>query len=251
VLPAAGGAVPSRLLSPGRDVGVARAVNHHGFSRGTVLEDAKPLSDAELHAMIADARKEIMNHRLDVFRKRKPTRKSKYTSQYKIAVAKTLLKERELEKANKEAAEAEPAEALKEEEEVFALRMTPDMSKNAYDAFHKRPGMPQQNKKNHNFPSTSSHPEDEEKQFAEFLEERKKDGTYEEPSAEAVAELMDEKASTRTQRFHGQLNVWKRPLPKRTQKNKAATAPSEERKEEGPIFLSRKAKARLQRESEN
>lgn len=79
-----------------RDVQVARQVTNRGYPKAPFKLEIEEFNDEELHAHISKARQAIFNHRLDVFRKRKPSKLQRYKWQYQIAVAKTLLKQREI-----------------------------------------------------------------------------------------------------------------------------------------------------------
>jgi ribosomal protein L29 len=79
-----------------RDVQVARQVTNRGYPKAPFKLEIEEFNDEELHAHISKARQALFNHRLDVFRKRKPSKLQRYKWQYQIAVAKTLLKQREI-----------------------------------------------------------------------------------------------------------------------------------------------------------
>ncbi|CAE8628347.1 unnamed protein product [Polarella glacialis] len=92
-----------------RELHVARQVKHAGFAHAKFRNEVRAMStDEELHALIAESRKKIFEHRMEVFRKRSPSRGSRYEWQYKIALAKTFMKERELANAPEEVPEERP-----------------------------------------------------------------------------------------------------------------------------------------------
>jgi len=86
----------SGALREGRDVSIGRHVSHGGYSHAKFRKEIRQLDDEQLHDMISESRKMMLHHRLEKFRRKKPSAGSKYEWQYKIALAKTFLKEREL-----------------------------------------------------------------------------------------------------------------------------------------------------------
>jgi hypothetical protein len=83
------------MAPPTREVAVARQMKKNkAFEKAPIYRELNAKTDAELHSVIADSRKAILMHRMDVWRKRAPLKKVKYTAQYSIAAAKTLLNAR-------------------------------------------------------------------------------------------------------------------------------------------------------------
>mmetsp|Transcript_30616 Transcript_30616/g.49234 ORF Transcript_30616/g.49234 Transcript_30616/m.49234 type:complete len:293 (+) Transcript_30616:81-959(+) len=96
-------------LRQGRVLSVDRAVSHGGYAHAKFRKEVMQMNDEELHDIIAESRKMMLHFRLEKFRKKRPSAGSKYEWQYKIALAKTFLKERELAAmSNDEAFEPEP-----------------------------------------------------------------------------------------------------------------------------------------------
>lgn len=87
---------------------VARHVKHSGFSHAIYRNELRDKTDEELHDIIELSRKKKMHHRFQVWRKRKPSQAAKYEWDYKIALAKTFLKQREIAKGADEKDEQEP-----------------------------------------------------------------------------------------------------------------------------------------------
>lgn len=82
-------------LKQGRDLSVGRAVSHSGYAQARYQKEIREMNDEELHDVIAFSRQKLLRFRLEKFRKMKPSAGMKYEWQYKIALAKTFLKERE------------------------------------------------------------------------------------------------------------------------------------------------------------
>eukprot|EP00913_Durusdinium_trenchii_P003485 g3227.t1 len=82
-------------LKQGRDLSVGRAVSHSGYAQARYQKEIREMNDEELHDVIAFSRQKLLRFRLEKFRKKKPSAGMKYEWQYKIALAKTFLKERE------------------------------------------------------------------------------------------------------------------------------------------------------------
>ncbi|CAJ1459914.1 unnamed protein product [Effrenium voratum] len=79
-----------------REPSVVRGVSHGGYAHARIREEMRTKSAAELHESIVESRKMMMHHRMEKFRKKRPSAGSKYEWQYRIALAKTFLKQQEL-----------------------------------------------------------------------------------------------------------------------------------------------------------
>merc|ERR1719253_1978832 len=96
------------MAPPTREVAVARQMKKNkAFEKAPIFRELQAKTDDELHSVIADGRKAVLMHRMDVWRKRAPQKKVKYTALYNIAAAKTLLNAR-AGSGSDEAAEEEP-----------------------------------------------------------------------------------------------------------------------------------------------
>lgn len=93
------GAGGARWVHGGREVGVARHVMSKCFSTVNFKQELTTMSNDELHAVITEARKQGFLFRLDKFRKKKPAKERKYEWEYKVAFAKTLLRQREIDES--------------------------------------------------------------------------------------------------------------------------------------------------------
>merc|ERR1711972_468524 len=118
-----------------REVRVARQVSHTGFTKKLWKKGLDEMSDEELHGVIAEGRKAVFNHRLDVWRKKQPGIGGRYKAQHRIAVAKTLLKQREID-ANAEAAKNAKQEDLPPLSEQFDVEEVDD----SYTKWYAKPG---------------------------------------------------------------------------------------------------------------
>lgn len=105
--------VSGSLLQGARVPNVVRYVKHAGFSHAIYREELRGKTDEELHDIIALSRKKNMHHRFQVWRKKSPSKGSRVEWTYKIALAKTFLKQRELAKG--EAEEKEEPQPLSED----------------------------------------------------------------------------------------------------------------------------------------
>merc|ERR1719414_1902162 len=93
------------------------------------------MSDEQLHEVITDGRKAVFDHRLDVWRKKQPGVGKRYKAQHRIAVAKTLLKQREID-ANAEAAK----NTVKEEPPPLSEQFDPEEVDLAYKLYSGKAG---------------------------------------------------------------------------------------------------------------
>merc|ERR1719343_202834 len=85
------------------------------FAKDRIFQEMKTMSTEDLKNVIALSKKYYFEHRMNVFRKRKPERKPLTEMHYKLVAAKEIMRQRELEAEKKEAEAAEP-----EEPEMYA-----------------------------------------------------------------------------------------------------------------------------------
>lgn len=79
-----------------REPKVAQRVSHGGYAHARYRKELRKMTDEELHETIAKSRRMTLHHRMEKFRRKQPSAGSLYEWQYKIALAKTFLKQREL-----------------------------------------------------------------------------------------------------------------------------------------------------------
>ncbi|CAE7240576.1 Zcchc11 [Symbiodinium sp. CCMP2592] len=96
-----------------REPKVAQRVSHGGYAHAKYRKELRTMTDEELHETITKARRMTLHHRMEKFRRKQPSAGSLYEWQYKIALAKTFLKQREL--AAAASVEPEDSEPLSED----------------------------------------------------------------------------------------------------------------------------------------
>lgn len=207
-----GGRAPA-LEPAGRQVDVARQVKEpRGMGRPLGATISRQ-SDEELHQEIELAKKEIFLHRLKVFRKSQPKRKNKLQNQYKIAVIKTELRKRALEKEAQEAADEKArriAEGLPEKPELLPMAEyeSKEMAKTAFRAWSRnvhntKTGRTQRSQ----VPSTKRH-------FSPASKKMEEEWFSEEAMAQVAAKRAEEK--------RGQWRRWTLPrLPEEMEDDEA------------------------------
>jgi len=143
--------------APARQVSVSMDVRAKFTGQDAIRKEMMTggQTDEELHAVIADQRKNIFEHRMNVFRKRKPMKQAKLKAQYKIALANTILKAREIDQEEARAKAAGP-----QARPMFAdTQTTPEENLNAFKAYSWSSGGRQQNKRPGMLPSKAPHTE--------------------------------------------------------------------------------------------
>ncbi|CAE7197934.1 Tut4 [Symbiodinium natans] len=81
-----------------REPKIAQRVSHGGYAHvwAKYREELRSMTDEELYETIAKGRRMTLHHRMEKFRRKAPSAGSLYEWQYKIALAKTFLKQREI-----------------------------------------------------------------------------------------------------------------------------------------------------------
>jgi len=80
------------------------------FAKDAIKQDLKAMSDEDLKNVVMLSREYYFKHRMAVFAKRKPARAALHEMHYKLGLAKTLLRQRELEVEKRAMEDAEPEE---------------------------------------------------------------------------------------------------------------------------------------------
>mmetsp|Transcript_78615 Transcript_78615/g.218277 ORF Transcript_78615/g.218277 Transcript_78615/m.218277 type:complete len:190 (+) Transcript_78615:306-875(+) len=167
------------------------------------------LTDEDIHKRIATSRRNILEHRFDVFRKRKPKAANKHFNQYSIAAGKTVLKAREIEKMatlyeeERKEREAKGLPPVEQENPVLSSLMTPQMSLSAFERYSARSRKRQGNKDSHR-PSTGIIHQGMAKDFMEYIAKANltaKEGDYAfpmkvVPAGELAAKRIEKRKKT-------------------------------------------------------
>jgi len=101
-----------------------------------ILRELVQKTDAELHEVVAEAKKGLYMYRMDKFRRKNPKARSKSIAKYRIVAAKSLIHARAMELQ----AKAEPEEPEEEEPPVMSSLMSKEHQINAFQQWDKKPG---------------------------------------------------------------------------------------------------------------
>mmetsp|Transcript_8113 Transcript_8113/g.18424 ORF Transcript_8113/g.18424 Transcript_8113/m.18424 type:complete len:223 (-) Transcript_8113:70-738(-) len=123
-------------VQPERIVSVACGVKSKYLMKRMITAEFLKASDEELHTIIAEGHKNLWEFRLAKWQKRMPSKFDKYTAEYKTAVAKTILKQREID-ANAKAA----LEAGEQQRPTMSELVTKEETIDAFERFAYKPGL--------------------------------------------------------------------------------------------------------------